>query len=462
MDEGNVGKDLAIKEKIESIVSKIKSGENLKQEELMISVKGVGVPLTVGKDEGESSHKIHALGVHILTLENGELSFNQGWEEELKSKTEGIIDSEDLINELKAMQAELEKQKVEQEEQTQEQEMDADEIKEEEQKDEEDLSKEQEQEELSEEQEYNKKENTIDETKQEIATRYRVSPNQVVHISMGERGKRVTNNDTMAGLTKWSEKYDDVFILPGEDEYSWQTIGVDKEGKEERINNRQMEGKNPNVTIKMIDENSPNKEIKEVRPVAMYEIDNKTSYAIVRDGAGKVQALYCRQEEGKGKEYWGHLVPEAQGKNVEEASADSRESISPEFYSSYDLSKRGESFEKSKSLDERGFPSKGGKGVQMQEIQEEPEQNRELTKEAIINDLAERAIASSPMPMAKTAYIKIHQEELSKKAERILSIGEEDADITYDKAIDKEAELTAEERKEEIEEQKLPGQRRGM
>jgi len=282
---------------------------------------------------------------------------------------------------------------------------------------------------------------------------------------MNERSKRVTHKDTMAGLTKWSEKYDDIFILPGEDEYSWQTIGVDKDGKEEAINNKQIEGKNPNVTIKILDENSSNEEIKEVRPLAMYEIDNHTSYAIIRDGSGKTQALYCRQEEGRGKEYWGHVIPEAQGKNVKEASVESRDSISAEYHSNYDLSKRGDALEAAKSLEERGFPSKGGKGVQMEEIQNKPEQNRELTKEAIINDLAEKAVASSSMPMAKTAYMKIHAEELNKKAERILTIGEEDDDITYDEAIDREAELTRSEKEENekgSEDQKLPGQKRGM
>ena len=69
------------------------------------------------------------------------------------------------------------------------------------------------------------------------------------------------------------------------------------------------------------------------------------------------------------------------------------------------------------------------------------------------------------MPMAKTAYMKIHQEELNKKAERILVIGEEDDNITYDEAIDREAELTRnekEEKEQENEDQKLPGQKRGV
>lgn len=114
MDEGNVGKDLAIKEKIENVVSKIKNGEILEQEELIIAVKGVGIPLTVEKDEKEISYKINILGAHILTLEDEELSFTEGWEEDLKSKTEGIIDAEDLINELKEMELSLARQKEEQ------------------------------------------------------------------------------------------------------------------------------------------------------------------------------------------------------------------------------------------------------------------------------------------------------------------------------------------------------------
>jgi len=449
-NEAMEGKKLELAMFEQKVLEAIELAEKQKQDSGVISNGQMQFEIQIVK-EGKKV-KVHAFGEEILTLEDGKFNYNI---EGLKSIQEKLAENPEFdykqfgLPDIEYLE-ELEKQKEEQQRDEEE--------KGENEKDEEDLSKKKEQDDPE-------KEETIDEEKQEIARRYRVSPNQVVHISMNERSKRVTHKDTMAGLTKWSEKYDDIFILPGEDEYSWQTIGVDKDGKEEAINNKQIEGKNPNVTIKILDENSSNEEIKEVRPLAMYEIDNHTSYAIIRDGSGKTQALYCRQEEGRGKEYWGHVIPEAQGKNVKEASVESRDSISAEYHSNYDLSKRGDALEAAKSLEERGFPSKGGKGVQMEEIQNKPEQNRELTKEAIINDLAEKAVASSSMPMAKTAYMKIHAEELNKKAERILTIGEEDDDITYDEAIDREAELTRSEKEENekgSEDQKLPGQKRGM
>lgn len=114
MDEGNVGKDLAVREKIDDIVQRIKNGEDLEREESIILVKGIGIPLSVKRDEEEGSHKINILGAHILTLEDEELSFTQGWEENLRAKTEGIIDAEDLIDQLKEMEISLIRQKEEQ------------------------------------------------------------------------------------------------------------------------------------------------------------------------------------------------------------------------------------------------------------------------------------------------------------------------------------------------------------
>lgn len=399
------------------------------------------MPFEIKIERVDKKIKIHAFGEEILTLEEGDkFTYNLEGLKNIREKLEenpefdykqfGLPDIEYL--------EELEKQKEEE--------------RQEEQKDEKDLSDDMEEKELEEPEE--EKEKTEDEAKNEIARRYRVSPNQVVHISTGSRSKRVTEKDHFSGIAKWAEKYDDIFILPGEDEYTWETIGVDKEGKEEVINNRQLEGKNPDVKIKMENENSSNDEIEEVRPIAMYEIDSHTSYAIIRDSAGKTQALLCRQEEGKGKEYWGQVIPEAQGKNVREASPESREAISPEHYSAYDLAKRGQAFEDAKSLEERGYPSKEGKGVQMEEITGTPAQNRELSKEAIINDLADRVIAASSMPINREVYIKIHREELSKKADKILTMGEEHDDITYEEAL-KEVESQS---KEAEEDQKTPDQ----
>lgn len=428
------GKDLAIKEKKEFEERVLEAIQNLKEGQTTISTEGLEV--TNNKD----NYIIKLKGIPFgLIRKDGKFTYNK---ENFRQVKKALGEEGITLEELGLPDIE---QWIDQEEKDQE----IDEFE----KDEKDLSDDIKAKEEKETEEKRDKK-VEDEAKEEIARRYRVSPNQVVHISTGARSKRVTDKEHFSEIAKWAEKYDDIFILPGEDEYSWETIGVDKDGKEEVINNRQLEGKNPDVTIKMENENSSNEEIQEIRPLAMYEIDSHTSYAIVRDSAGKTQAVLCRQEEGKGKEYWGQVIPEAQGKNVREASPESREAISPEHYSAYDLAKRGQAFEDAKSLEKRGYPSKEGKGVQMEEITGTPAQNRELSKEAIINDLADRVIAKSSMPMNKDVYIKIHREELSKKAEKILTMGEEHDDMTYEDAL-KEVENQS---KEAEEDQKTPDQ----
>lgn len=444
MDEGNVGKDLALKEKQEFEEQILEAIKNLKTGETTISEEGI----EVANYGGQATIKLKGITFGIIDKE-GNFTYNKENFAQIKKalEEEGLTLEELGLPDIEQWIDEEEKQKQDEQK--------GEEVKEENEKDEKDLSEEKSEEE---------KEKTIDEEKEQISKRYGVSPNQVVHISLNERSKRVTDKDTMAGLTKWGEKYNDIYTLPGEDEYSWTTIGVDKDGNEEEIEMRQLEGKNPNVTIKIQDENSSNNEIEEVRPLAMYKIDSHSSYAIIRDSSGKTQALYCRREEGRGKEYWGRVIPEAQGKNVKEASVESRESISPEYYSADDLAERGKAYEKARSLEERGFPSKEGKGVQMEEVQGTQEQNRQLTKEAIINDLADRAIAASSMPINKKAYMEIHGEELNRKAEEIIKLGEEDKDLTYEEAIDRAEEQSrtekAEQEKQE-EGQKIPGQKRG-
>lgn len=326
------GKDLALKEKKEFEERILEVIQDLKEGQTTISIEG----LEVSNNKGTYEIKLKGICFGLVS-KDGEFTYNkENFKQVKKALGEEGVTLEDLdLPDIEQWIDEGEKQENDQE-------------IDESEKDEKDLS-----DDMEEKEEEPKEEKTEDEAKNEIARRYRVSPNQVVHIATGARSKRVTDKDYFQGIAKWAEKYDDIFILPGKDEYSWETIGVDKEGKEEVINNRQQEGKNPDVTIKMENENSSNEEIEEVRPLAMYKIDNRTSYAIIRDNAGKTQAVLCRQEEGKGKEYWGQVIPEAQGKNVREASVESREAISPEHYSAYDLAKRGKAYEDAKSLEER-------------------------------------------------------------------------------------------------------------
>ena len=402
-NEAMEGKDLALKEKQEFEEKVLESIKDLKTGETSLSIGGIEIT-----SYGEQyTMKLKGITFAIIGSD-GKITYNRENFAEVKKALEeegltleqlGLPDIEEWIDEQEKQQREGE------------------EIGEQE-KDEKDLSKKKEEEKPEEEEEIE------DETKTEIARRYRVSPNQVIHISTSGRSKRVTDKDHFAGLAKWAEKYDDIFILPGEDEYSWQTIGINKDGEEETIDNRQIEGKNPNVTIKMVD----GKEITQIRPIAMYEIDNKQSYAIVRDSAGKTQMVYCRQEEGRGKEYWGIGVPEASGKNVREKAVEGREFMDSRNTSSYDLSKKADSLETATDLESRGIPSRRGSGVQVEEIEGTAVQNREMRKQDIIEDLLKRDGIIDRAKAMPGFY--------ENKAEKVLRLMESNDKITYEQAVE--------------------------
>lgn len=299
--------------------------------------------------------------------------------------------------------------------------LDISEIKGKEGKTEEELSKE-----LKEEKEADgkdKENSKEDEKKEELAKKYNVSSSQVIHIS---NNKKVTQDSRFEGLAKWSKGYDDIYIIPGKDEYTWHTIGS-KEGKEEEIEkqkNKQIGGKNPDVTIKRMDGES----ITEIKPLAMYEIDDKQSYAIVRDEAGKTQMLYCRQEGGDEKTYWGIMVPEANGKNAIQQEPEEREFMSYKNNSSEDLSKKAKELDIANDMEERGAPSKE-KGVQTYEINGTSMQNREERKEQIIEDLMKKDGILDRATAVPGFY--------ENKAEKVLKLLESNDKITYKEAVDR-------------------------
>ncbi len=395
------GKKLELHMFEQKVLEAIQIAEKQKQDTGVINNGQMQFEIQIEK-EGKKV-KIHAFGEPILTLEEGEFNYNI---EGLKNIQEKLADDPDFdysqfgLPDIEYLE-ELEKQKEEQ------------------QKDEKDLSDDIEE---KEEEEPEQEEKTKDEAKEEMAKRHRVSSNQVVHVSMD---RRITDNDHFPGLAKWAEKYDDIYVLPGKDEYSWETVGINKDGEEETINNRQVEGKNPDVTIKRVD----GEEITEVRPIAMYEIDDKQSYAVIRDSAGKTQMLYCRQEEGDGKAYWGIGVPEADGKNVLEKPVEGREFMDHRNTSNYDLSKKADSLERATDLEERGIPSKRGKGVQVEEIEGTPAQNRQMRKEDIIEDLLKRDGIIDRAKAMPGFY--------ENKAEKVLRLMETDDKITYEQAVER-------------------------
>lgn len=397
-NEAMEGKDLALKEKQEFEEQILQAIENLKTGETTTSIEGIEIT-----SYGEQ-YTIKLKGITFGIIDKGgNFTYNKENFAQIKKdlEEEGITLEELGLPDIEEWIDEQENEKEEQE------------------KDEKDLSDDMEE---KDEEEPEQEEKGEDDEKEEMAKRHKVSPNQVVHISMD---KRITDNDFFPGIAKWAKDYKDVYVLPGKDEYSWETVGINKDGEEEIINNKQQEGKNPDVTIEKVD----GKKITKVKPLAIYEIDNKQSYAVVRDSAGKIQMVYCRQEEGRGKEYWGIGVPEADGKNVYEKSVEGREFIDSRNNSSYDLSKKKDSLETATDLEERGIPSRGGEGVQVEEIEGTQAQNRQMRKEDIIEDLLKRDGIVDRAKAMPGFY--------ENKAEKVLRLMENNDKITYEEAVEK-------------------------
>ncbi len=394
------GKDLAIKEKQEFEEQIMESIKDLKMGQTTMTIGGIQISRTIGG----YTMSLKEIDFGIIDVE-GNFKYNKKNFAEIKKALEeegitleelGLPDIEQWVDE-----KEQEEQEVEREEQ---------------QKDEKELSDDLEEKEDNEEQE------SEDKNKEEFARKHNVKSSQVVHISMD---RRITDKDDFTGLVKWSKGYKDIYVLPGKDEYSWETIGINKDGEEEIIQNNQPEGKNPDVTIKRVDGDK----ITEVRPIAIYQIDDKQSYAVVRDSSGKPEMLYCRQEEGDGKAFWGIGIPEADTKNVREKSVEGREFMDSRNNSGYDLSKKGKELEIGKDLEERGIPSKNGDGVQPEEIDGTSKQNRQMRKEEIIEDLLKRDGIIDRAKAMPGFY--------ENKAEKVLSLMENNDKITYEEAVAK-------------------------
>ena len=186
--------------------------------------------------------------------------------------------------------------------------------------------------------------------------------------------------------------------------------------------NRQIGGKNPDITIKRMD-NEGN--ITEIRPIAMYETDNETAIAISRDEHGKTEALACRQEGGDEKTYWGSIIPEASGKNVNQSPTEVREVISKDTNSSLDLAKKGNELEYTKDLNERSAPIE----VKVDSIDGNHTQIRAEIIEKIAEDLMKRDGILDRSTVQPGFY--------ENKAQKVLKLMEENKGMNYEEAIDR-------------------------
>lgn len=417
MKEKDFAKEEQVKVRFEEIITQIIN--EMENDEAVITLEGTNININIKKEK--EIYKINLLGNNIATVDkNKEISYNiEGLENVKKILEKGdrpVAKYEELglpnIEYLKELEKDKQKEEIEKEntgngEKKEENEKDQEEKPDLEEKDEE---------------------------IEEIAKQYNISSKDVIHIKR-DKSEKVTEHDTFTNLANFDEKYEDIYMVRGKDAYTWKAIGKDNDGKKEEIENEQNKqtgGKNPDITIKKVS----GEKIEEIKPLAVYKIDSQTAYAIARDEHGKSELIYCRQQAGDNKQYWGITVPEAEGKNTIQESSEAREFLDHRNNSSQDLSDKAEAYAKANSLDERGVPSKE-KGVQTYEIEGNERQNREVAKEEIKEDLYKRLGIEEKMKNAMPGYLDYIEKQIDKKTERIMQLLEEHDKMTYEEALNK-------------------------
>ena len=419
-NEGMEGKDFAkeekIKEQFEKIIMQIIN--EMENDNAAITIEGTEISIDVKKEK--EVYQISLFGKQIATVgKNEEFSYNIEELENIKKTLEDgkrpVAKYEDLgLPDIEYLK-ELEKEKEEKE------------------KGEEDKNTDGEKEEKEEDEEKPDLEEK-DEDIEEIAKKYNINSKDVIHIKRDDN-KKVTEHDTFSRVANFDKKYEDVYIIRGKDSYSWKAIGKDNEGKKEEIKSEQEKqtgGKNPDITIKKV----TGEKIEEIKPLAVFKIDSKTAYAVTRDEHGQTELVYCRQQAGEQKQYWGIRIPEAEGKNTIQESADAREFLDHRNNSSQDLSRKADEYERAENFEKRGVPSKE-KGVQEYEIEGNREQNMGLTKEQIKEDLYKRMDIKEKMKGAMPGYLDYIDDKIDKQAEQVLKLLEENDSISYEEAVER-------------------------
>lgn len=265
-----------------------------------------------------------------------------------------------------------------------------------------------------------------------IATLYNVSSKDIVHLNT--KNKKLTEKQAFGDLVKWAEGKDDIYVIANR-KGAIQTV-LEKKGNEyEEVKQdmQQVHGNIPNVEIHLVGKDR----ITTVVPLKVYQIDSKQAIATIRNNWGELETVYCRKQEGK-QEYFGEIVPEEKSnKNVRQLGYEERSFMDTKNTSGLDLSKKADELERAQDRDSRGVPSKE-KGVQVEEIDGSKDQNIQLEKENIKEDLYKRMglddkMKSTLMP-GQLEYI---EEKIDKEADKIQLLMQEDMDITYEEAVEK-------------------------
>lgn len=433
--EENEGKDLA-KDMKEEVVLQEEYYENVKLELEKIVLSNVTLAEKHIQRE-EKGKEIVTYDIYIKFKEedvviasideNGKLIPNEALLKDEKYTSEEQRKLGDMINLLGLQKEEVDLQKL----QEQLREIEA-KTKEELKKDETEEEKDEETNKDDKEKEDNEEVDKEEESeKQEVAKQYKVNTKDVVHLNT--KGEKITEDKDFAGLVKWAEGREDIYIIAnryGEID----KVVEKKDGKFSEIEADlpKVHGNNPNITIQRIGKDK----ITEEKPLKIHQLDSRTALATVRNEWGELETLYCRKQEGEQK-YWGSVIPENAGKNVRQLEYKERSFMDPKNTSSMDLADKEDELLKAQDLEDRGVPSKE-KGIQTYEINGNTDQNREVAKEDIVEDLMKRDGIIDKLTVPPGYY--------ENKAEKVLQLIENNKDIRYEQAV-KQVER-AEEREE--------------
>ena len=435
--EENEGKDLAKNMKKEKEEQEKDLAKDLKKEEqeeekyfthVNLELSKIALnDVTIGEQQGTYNIYIKFKGEDVLIATIGEdgkvmpnksILENEKYTEEDKKTLGNMINllgleqekvNMDKFQEQMKNKKSLTKEELEQEK---EQEKEKEEIKD---------NEPEEQEEELEEKESQKDDDT---KKEEIVKKYNVNAKQVVRLNI--KDEKINEDDTFQRAVKYAKGYEEICVIPEKDIYSWKILGRKKGEKEfEEIEqaNKQINGKNPDVTIKTI----KNDKIVEQKPLATYDINGENIMAVVKNEWGEPETLYCRKQEGE-QEYWGTVVPELSNKNVRQLGFDERSFMSEKNTSSMDLSKKENELDKAQDLNDRGVPSKE-EGVQVYEINGNARQNAETRKEEVVKDLMRRDGIVDKLTVPPGFY--------ENKANKVLALLVKNKNMQYEEAIEK-------------------------
>lgn len=386
--------------------------------------------VTIGEQQGTYNIYIKFKGEDVLIAtigEDGNVMPNKSILEDEKYTEEDKKYLENMINQFRtrARKVNMDKfqEQIKDKKGLTKEEMEQEKQQEKEEKEE---IKDNEPEEQEEEEELEEKENQKDDDtkREEIAKKYKVNAKQVVRLNI--KDEKINEDDTFQRAVEYAKGYEEICVIPGKDIYSWKILGRKKGEKEfDEIEqaNKQVHGKNPDVTIKTIQ----NDKIVEQKPLAIYDIDGKNIMAVVKNEWGEPETLYCRKQEGEQK-YWGTVVPELSNKNVRQLGFDERSFMSEKNTSGMDLSKKENELDKAQDLNDRGVPSKE-EGVPDYKINENARQNAATRKEEVVNDLMRRDGIVDKLTVPPGFY--------ENKADKVLALLEQNKDMQYEEAIEK-------------------------